>query len=82
MTGRPVRLTIGGVYSDNLWLWLNGNLIDHRKRQRSANPFDIDVTAHVRTGETNHLAILVDTIPAGHMPRGGLHRRVFLWSSR
>lgn len=82
VTGRPVRLTIGGVYSDNLWLWLNGNLIDHRKRQRSANPFDIDVTAHVRTGETNHLAILVDTIPAGHMPRGGLHRRVFLWSSR
>ena len=80
--GKPLRLTIGAVYSANLWIWLNGTMIDHRARQDAGTPFDIDVTTHVRPGETNRLAILVDTIPADRTPRGGLHRRVFLWSPK
>lgn len=79
---KPLRLTIGGVYSAGIWIWLNGMMIDHRTRQDSGTPFDIDVTAHVRPGETNRIAILASTIPADRMPRGGLHRRVFLWSPK
>lgn len=75
----PLRLTIGGVYSSKLWIWINGMLVAHRAGQDSASPFDLDVTSHIRPGQANRIAILVNTISADRNPRGGLHRRVFLW---
>ncbi|MCC6487028.1 MAG: DUF4838 domain-containing protein [Candidatus Hydrogenedentes bacterium] len=80
--GKPIRLTFGGVYSDKLWIWVNGMLVDHRERQSSRQPFDIDVTAHTRPGERNGISVLVDTISADRSPRGGLYRRAFLWSPK
>ena len=80
--GRPLRLTIGGVYNSGVWIWFNGTMIEHRARQDSGTPFDIDVSAVVRPGEINYLAVLVNTLPADRMPRGGLHRRVFLWTPK
>ncbi|MCC6698542.1 MAG: DUF4838 domain-containing protein [Candidatus Hydrogenedentes bacterium] len=79
---KPVRLTFGGVYSDKLWIWINGMLVEHRERQGSRDPFDLDVTAYLRPGERNCIAVLIDTIPADRSPRGGLYRRAFLWSPK
>jgi len=42
-------------------------------------PIDIDISEVVRPGETNRVAILVKTEMPGRNPRGGLHRRSFLW---
>ncbi len=78
--GKPLRLAIGGIYSVELWTWVNGRLVDHRIRQNTRNPFDIDVTSSIRPGQTNHVAVLIGTLPPDRNARGGLHRRVFLWS--
>ena len=80
--GKPLRLTFGGVYSTDLWIWVNGMLVDHRAMQSTRTPFDIDVTAHVRPGEWNCVAVQVGTITADRSPRGGLYRRAFLWSPK
>jgi hypothetical protein len=75
-------LTIGGLYSTSLWVWINGVLVDHRTEQNPREPFDISVKDRLRFGETNHVALLVNTGPPDRDPRGGLHRRVFLWASK
>ncbi|MBI2422716.1 MAG: DUF4838 domain-containing protein [Candidatus Hydrogenedentes bacterium] len=78
--GKPVRLTLGGVYNTGLWVWVNGVLADHRERQDTKNPFDIDVTSHVQPGKLNTVAVLVNTLPPDRNARGGLHRRAFFWT--
>jgi hypothetical protein len=78
--GKPLRLAFGGVYANELWTWINGGLVNHRARLNSRGSFDIDVTSYIRPGETNHIALLVETLPWDSNARGGLHRRVFLWS--
>lgn len=80
--GKPITLTFGGVYSDKLWIWVNGFLVDHRFKQNTKNPFDVDVTAHIKPGEINRLAISLETLARDRNARGGLHRRVFLWSPK
>ena len=75
-------LTVGGIYSDKLWIWVNGFLVDHRQRQSTKVPFDVDVTAHIKPGETNTVAILLETLTPDRNARGGLHRRMFLWSPK
>jgi hypothetical protein len=77
---RPLRLAIGGLYGNEAWTWINGCLVDHRARLNARNPFDIDVTSFIRPGETNQIVLLVEPLPADRNARGGLHRRVFLWS--
>jgi len=79
---KRLRLTVGGVYSTELWIWVNGILVEHRTGQNPRDPFDVNVTDHIRPGETNDMALLVSTGPPGRNPRGGLHRRVFLWSRK
>ncbi len=79
---KPLRLAVGGLYADEMWLWINGLLVDHRAHINSRNPFDIDVSGHVLPGQTNHVALLLQTQPADRNARGGLHRRVFLWSPK
>jgi hypothetical protein len=78
--GQPLKLAIGGIYSVELWTWVNSRLVDHRIRQSTKNAFDIDVTPHIRPGQTNHVTLLISTLPPDRNARGGLHRRVFLWS--
>jgi len=78
--GKPLRLTIGGLYGSEAWVWINGRLTDHRAKLNARNPFSVKVTEHIRAGETNHIALLVETLPADRNARGGLHRRVFLWT--
>ena len=78
--GKSVRLAVGGLYGNELWTWVNGRLVNHRSRLNARNPFDIDVSDYIRAGQTNQIALLVETLPADRNARGGLHRRVFLWS--
>jgi hypothetical protein len=78
----PVILTLGGIYSDKLWIWVNGFLVDHRQKQNTRMPFDVDVTAHIKPGTNNDVAILLETLTSDRNARGGLHRRVFLWSPK
>jgi len=79
---RSLRLTVGGVYSSGLWIWINGVLAGHRDGHNPRSPIHFDVTERIRPGETSDVAILVATGPLGRNPRGGLHRRVFLWSPK
>jgi hypothetical protein len=76
---RPLRLAVAGLYGSEVWTWINGRLADHRARLNARNPFDIDVSSHVIPGQTNHIALLIEPLPADRNARGGLHRRVFLW---
>ncbi|MBI4559351.1 MAG: DUF4838 domain-containing protein [Candidatus Hydrogenedentes bacterium] len=78
--GKPLRLTIGGVYSDKIWIWVNGKLIDHRTKQNTRVPFDLDVTSYLHPGERNSITLLIETLPPDRNARAGLHRRVFVWS--
>ena len=78
--GKPLHLTVGAVYCKGVWVWVNGVLVEYRPRQDPRMPFDIDVTDAVTAGELNTVAILVNTETPGRNPRGGLHRRCFLWS--
>jgi hypothetical protein len=80
--GKPLRLSISELYGNELWTWINGRLADHRSRLNARNAFDIDVSDYVRPGQTNQIALLIDTLPADRNARGGLHRRVFLWSPK
>jgi hypothetical protein len=80
--GKPLRLAVGGLYGNELWTWINGRLANHRARLNARNAFDIDVSDYIRPGQTNHIALLVETLPADRNARGGLHRRVFLWSPK
>ncbi len=87
--GTEYRLTVGAAYNIGVWVWVNGvlrpfELTRHWRLgfQEDTAPFDVDVTDLIRPGETNHVAILVETEIPGRNPRGGLHRRVFLWSPR
>ncbi|MBI3117504.1 MAG: DUF4838 domain-containing protein, partial [Candidatus Hydrogenedentes bacterium] len=79
---KPLRLTFGGIYNTGIWVWINGQLADHRSRQDTRTPFSIDVAGHIRPGEMNTVAVLVNTITADRSPRGGIYRRAFLWSPR
>ncbi len=79
---KNITLTIGGLYSDRVWVWVNGFLVYHRFRQNTKVPFDIDVTGHVKPGEVNRVAIALETLKPDRNARGGLHRRVFLWSPK
>ena len=77
---KRLRLAIGGLYSTGLWVWVNGVLVDHREDLNPREPFDVDVKTRLRFGENNDIALLVSTGPPDRNPRGGLHRRVFLWA--
>jgi hypothetical protein len=80
--GKPLRLAISGIYGNELWTWINGRLADHRSHLNPRNPFDIDVSDQIRPGQSNQIALLIDTLSADRNARGGLHRRVFLWSPK
>ncbi len=92
--GKPLWLTIGAVYNRSdfnrgVWVWVNGVMQQfegerhHRLGHHDVRtPIDIDVTNAIRPGGINHVAVLVNTGPPGRNPRGGLHRRSFLWTPK
>jgi hypothetical protein len=92
--GKPLMLTIGAVYNQadhdrGIWMWVNGRLTEwemdrhHRLGYHDVRtPIHIDITNDIRPGETNTVAVLVHTNTPGRNPRGGIHRRSFLWSPR
>jgi hypothetical protein len=80
--GKPLKLTFGGVYNSGIWIWLNGDLIDYRASQQSKQPFDVDVTGHIKAGQVNTIAVLVNTGPPDREQRSGIYRRAFIWTPR
>jgi hypothetical protein len=87
-SGRPLRLTLGGVYNAGMWVWINGVLCKadgkrgHLGMLDDLTPVDCEVTDLIRPGETNTVAVLVHTEPPGRNPRSGLHCRAFLWAPK
>jgi len=45
-------------------------------------PIHVDITDYLQTDRPNKIAVLVHTNPHGRNPRGGIHRRSFLWSPK
>ena len=85
--GKPLRLTVGGVYNNGVWVWVNGVMRPFKMKrhwrlgyQDHLSPFDLEVTDLIHPGETNHVAILVERAGSDRDPKSGLHRRVFLWT--
>ncbi|MCA9431260.1 MAG: DUF4838 domain-containing protein, partial [Candidatus Omnitrophica bacterium] len=82
-------LTIGAVYNDGVWVWVNGERMNFKMDRHwrlgyhdVRTPIDIDISKVVHPGETNRLAVLVSTGMPGRNPRGGIHRRSFLWEAK
>ncbi len=74
--GRTLVLFFGSVDEDAK-IWLNGELVaDHPMDGPDGwkQPFTIDITGHVRFGETNFLAVAVRD-SAG---KGGIYKRVWI----
>jgi len=87
--GKSIWLTIGAVYNRGVWVWFNGMMQQFEKDRHwrlghhdVRTPIHIDVTDWARSGEINHVAVLVNTTPPDRNPRGGIHRRSFLWTPR
>jgi len=89
-----VMLTIGPAYNGadhdrGIWVWVNGRLVDwemdrhHRLGYHDVRtPIHVDITADMKPGEENTVAVLVHTNTPGRNPRGGLHGRSFLWTPK
>ncbi len=87
--GKTLRLTFGAIYNQGVWLWVNGTMRQFDVGTKGKlgfiddiTPLEADVTDLIRPGETNQIAVLVDTEAPGRNPRSGIHRRAFLWSPR
>jgi hypothetical protein len=82
---KPLRLTLGGVYGTELWVWANGMLVGHMRKGDEWTRWDgldFDVTGKMDAGKLNTIAVLVDNTLPGDNIRGGIYRRAFLWSPR
>ena len=77
---RPLKLTFGGVYHREIWMWLNGLLIFHSGNESSQRPFDVEVTGHIQPGQTNHIALRIRSQEMSNRAQGGVYRRVFLFT--
>lgn len=87
--GKPLLLTIGAVYNRGVWLWVNGQMVNFKLNRHKRlghhdvrSPIHVDITPYLRSNQQNRIAVLVHTNEPGRNPRGGIHRRAFLWSPR
>jgi hypothetical protein len=90
----PTMLTIGGAYNGadhdrGIWIWVNGRMVDwemerhHRLGHHDVRtPIHIDISGDVLPGQRNTVAVRIHTNTPGRNPRGGIHRRAFLWSPK
>ena len=76
---RDVRLFAPAVVNE-AWLWVNGQYAGHHQYRGRWNPygFNLDVSALIRPGETNSVAIRV----WNQTDLGGLYHRGFFWSPK
>ncbi len=82
--GNPVRLYVP-ILETEAWAWVNGEYVGHRPyREAYIRPaeMDVDVTNAIRAGETNTIAIRVNTSLAAAGAAGGIQSRMFLYSPR
>ena len=87
--GKPIRITFGAIYNQGAWLWVNGTLrhFDTGRKGRlgfydDITPIEADITDLIKPGETNEIAVLVDTELPATIPKSGIIRRAFLWTPR
>ncbi len=88
-TEKPLWLTIGAVYNRGVWLWINGQMVNFElnRHKRLGHhdvrmPIHVDISDYLYSDKPNKLAVLVHTNDPGRNPRGGIHRRTFLWTPR
>ena len=80
--GKKIRLAIPLVQTE-AWCWVNGQYIGHRPFMEAyfrPASMEVDVTAAIRPGETNVIAIRADTSLAPAQAAEGLMSRLFLYS--
>jgi beta-glucuronidase len=80
-TGQHLRLAFGAVFQRS-FVWVNGHPVG--EHEGGYTPFTLDVTAHLRPGEENTVALAVSnewdlsTIP-GARPGGSPSHQVYPW---
>jgi hypothetical protein len=82
--GKQIMLCVPVVVTE-AWCWVNGQYAGHRPYQEAyVRPaeFEIDITPLVRPGQTNHIAIRVDTSLSPAQAAEGIQSRVFLYSPK
>ena len=80
--GRPVTLYFPTVESE-AWVWVNGKFVGHRafhEAYERPNAIEMDVTAALKPGESNVIAVRVNTGLNAAMLSSGLLSRGFLYS--
>jgi hypothetical protein len=67
------------------WCWVNGTYAGHRPYQEAyVRPaeMELDITPLVRPGQTNRIAIRVDTSLSAAQAAEGLQSRMFLYTPK
>jgi hypothetical protein len=80
VANHTLKLTFGGVYYQEIWIWINGLLAFNSDEAASIRPFDLDVIGNICPGEMNHIAVRIKSQGIHNRAQGGIYRRVFLWS--
>ncbi|MFA6107960.1 MAG: DUF4838 domain-containing protein [Candidatus Latescibacterota bacterium] len=81
---QQVRLCAPVVVTE-AWCWVNGQYVGHRPYQEAyVRPaeLDLDVTPFLRPGQTNVIALRVDTSLSPAQAAEGLQSRLFLYTPR
>jgi hypothetical protein len=82
--GQKVLLCVPVVVTE-AWCWVNGQYAGHRPYQEAyVRPaeFELDVTPFIRPGQTNLIALRVDTSLSPAQAAEGLQSRVFLYAPK
>jgi len=82
--GKPIAF-YAPVVETEAWLWVNGRYIGHRPYREAyerPNEMDADVTAAIKPGQRNVIALRVATGLARAQAAGGLCSRAFLYSPK
>ena len=73
------------VVETEAWLWVNGRYVGHRPYREAyerPNEMEADVTAALRPGQKNVIALRVATGQSRAQAAGGLGSRMFLYSPK
>jgi hypothetical protein len=82
--GKKIILCVPVVVTE-AWCWVNGNFAGHRPYQEAyVRPAEteLDVTQFIRPGQTNVIAIRVDTSFSAAQAAEGIQSRAFLFTPR
>jgi beta-galactosidase/beta-glucuronidase len=82
--GRKVMLYAPAVECE-AWVWVNGRFIGHREYHEAyerPNPIDLDVSAAIKPGARNQVAIRVHTSMNASAQAGGMTSRLLLYAPK